>query len=229
MAQLAAERLIALLDRSERPSICLTGGTSPIRLYQLLGEEPYASRIPWSRVHWFIGDERFVPPNDPLSNMAAARRLLLDDRAPHANIHAVRTAGVTLDEAAQAYEEELQAFHGSDSLDTATPLFDLVLLGLGADGHVASLFPGQQTMTVTDRWVVPVPKAGMEPYVPRISLTFAALASSREILFQIAGAAKKAIAARAMQEADLPAHRVRSQGEIIWMFDKAALPDPAPI
>lgn len=225
MALLAAERLIALVDSSERPSICLTGGTSPIPLYKLLGGEPYASRIPWSRVHWFIGDERFVPPNDPLSNMGTARRLLLDGRAPRTNIHVVRTVDVDLDDAALSYEKELQVFYGSDALNTAIPLFDLVLLGLGADGHVASLFPGQQALTVMDRWVVPVPKAGLEPFVPRISLTLAALASSREILFQVAGVAKKGIAARAMRETDLPAHRVRSQGETIWMFDEAALPD----
>lgn len=225
MALLAAERLIALVDGSERPSICLTGGTSPIRLYKLLGREPYESRIPWARVHWFIGDERFVPPDDPLSNMGAARHLLLDGRAPPTNIHVVRTVNVNLGDAALAYEEELQTFYGSDSLKPSTPLFDLVLLGLGSDGHIASLFPGQPALTVMDRWVVPIPEAGLEPLVPRISLTLPALASSREILFQVAGAAKKAIAARAMHETDLPAHRVRSQGETIWMFDEAALPD----
>ena len=227
MARLAAERLIALVDSSERPSICLTGGTSPIPLYRLLGAEPYASRIPWSRVHWFIGDERFVPPSDPLSNMGTARRLLLDGRAPLTNIHVVRTVNVGLDEAALAYQEELQGLYGSDSLDRARPLFDLVLLGLGSDGHVASLFPGQQALTVMDRWVVPVPRAGLEPFVPRISLTLPTLTSSREILFQVAGQAKQAIAARAMCETDLPAHRVRSQGETVWMFDEAALPDTA--
>ncbi|MDQ8727903.1 6-phosphogluconolactonase [Bradyrhizobium sp. LHD-71] len=225
LALLAAERLIALINRSERPSVCLTGGSSPLPIYKLLVAEPYASRIPWSRVHWFVGDERFVPPDDPLSNMGTARRLLLDGRAPRENVHVVPTVNVSLDDAALAYEEELRTFYGSKSLDPAIPLFDLVMLGLGTDGHAASLFPGQQTLTVTDRWVVPVPKAGLEPLVPRISLTFPALASSREVLFQVAGAAKKAIAARAMRETDLPAHRVRSQGETIWIFDPAARPD----
>jgi len=225
MALLAAEHLIALVESSDRPSVCLTGGSSPLPLYKLLVTEPYASRIPWSRVHWFVGDERFVPLDDPLSNMGMARRLLLDGRTPVANIHAVQTENVSLDDAALAYEDELQRFYGSKSLDSARPLFDLVMLGLGTDGHAASLFPGQQTLTVTDKWVVPVPKSGLEPFVPRISLTLPALASSREVLFQISGGAKKAIAARAMREPALPAHHVRSQGETIWMFDPAALPD----
>jgi 6-phosphogluconolactonase len=113
-------------------------------------------------------------------------------------------------------------------LDPAVPLFDLVMLGLGTDGHAASLFPAQQTLTVMDRWVVPVPKSGLEPFVPRISLTFPALASSRAVLFQIAGPAKKEIATRALRDSDLPAHHVRSQGETIWMFDPEALPGAEP-
>lgn len=224
MATLAAERLIALIEGRDRPSICLTGGSSPVRLYRLLATT-YAERIPWDRTHWFIGDDRFVDEHDPLSNIGAARRSFLDTRAPAANIHAMPTTGMSLDAAAAAYERDLQAFYGATQLKADKPLFDLVLLGLGGDGHVASLFPGTASLDVENRWVVPVPEAKLEPFVPRISLTFPALASSREILFQISGASKKSIATQVLNGSDLPASRVHSQGETVWMFEPQSVPD----
>lgn len=228
LATLAADRLLALVGASERPSICLTGGSSPLRLYDLLGHEPYVSKMPWQRIHWFIGDERFVPPDNALNNMGVARRALLDRLAPSENIHPIPTSGIDQADAAKAYENVLQSFYGSGTLDPQCPLFDLVLLGLGSDGHVASLFPGQTAVDKTKRWVVPIAEAGLEPFVPRISLTLPALTSCRELLFQVAGAGKKKIAARALCESSLPAHRARSQGgSTIWMFDREAMPDHA--
>src|SRR5882724_1328336 len=109
LATAAAERVLACIAaNSGRVAICLTGGSSPKQLYQLLATEPYRSQIPWDRVHWFIGDERFVPAGDPLNNMGMARRLLLDRHAPPSNIHAIPTEAVSPDEAAHLCEAELK-------------------------------------------------------------------------------------------------------------------------
>ena len=111
LAAAAAERLIKRIDANkDRPAICLTGGSSPKRLYELLATDNYRNRIPWERVHWFIGDDRFVPENDVLNNMAMAKGAFLDRCAPAANIHAIRTDAANPDEAASLYARELYSF-----------------------------------------------------------------------------------------------------------------------
>src|SRR5262249_2382045 len=152
-----------------RIAICLTGGSSPQQLYQLLGTDVYRSRIPWQRVHWFIGDERFVPEDDPLNNMAIARALFLDRNAPQVNVHPIPTATESPDQSARACERDLQSFYGAARLDPSRPLFDLVLMGAGPDGHTASLFPGAPELEETERWVVGVPIANVAPFVPRVT------------------------------------------------------------
>ena len=226
MAAAAAERLIKRIeDNKGRPAICLTGGSSPKRLYELLATETYRKRIPWERVHWFIGDDRFVPKSDALNNMAMAKGAFLDKCAPAANVHAIKTDTANPDEAASLYALELQTFYGSDELDAAKPLFDLVLLGVGPDGHVASLFPGYPGIEVTDRWVVGVPEAHVKPFVPRVSLTLPPLAACHEMLFLMSGEDKRAILGRVLAGEDLPANRARSHGETIWLCDRLALPE----
>ena len=131
----------------------------------------------------------------------------------------------TPDEAARRYESELKSFYGAERLDPARPLFDLVLLGVGPDGHTASLFPGYPAAEETTRWVVDVPEAHVEPFVPRITLTLPALGSCREMLFEASGAGKRAILTRVLDGEDLPANRARSAGETIWLVDQAALPE----
>jgi 6-phosphogluconolactonase len=212
LAKAAADRFLArIAANGDRVSVCLTGGSSPKQLYQLLATDPYRSRIPWHRVHWFIGDERLVPPNDPLNNMSMARHLFLDRFAPAANIHPIPTDTVVdPGEAALRYENELQSFYGADVLDPSRPLFDVVLMGVGPDGHTASLFPGYPAIEETERWVIGVPRAHVEPFVPRVTLTLPALGSCREMVF--AGE-------------NLPANRAHSIGETVWLVDKAALPE----
>lgn len=229
LAKAAAERLLARMPTSSpamgggRAAVALTGGSSPEGLYRLLAQEPYRSRVPWERVHWFIGDDRFVPPDDPLSNMGMARRLFLDRvGAPPANVHPMATTAETPQAAAQLYESELKRFYGAERFDPARPLFDLVLMGLGSDGHTASLFPGAPALDETDRWVVGVDKAHLAPFVPRVTLTFPALALTREMLFLVSGEEKRAILARVLASDDLPAARAYADGELIWLVDRAA-------
>ncbi|MFT4118973.1 6-phosphogluconolactonase [Bradyrhizobium sp.] len=226
LARAAAERVMArIAANTERVAICLTGGSSPKQLYQLLGSDAYRGRIPWDRVHWFIGDERVVPETDPLNNMTVARTIFLDRCAPPGHVHPIPTRAADPDQGAVAYARELQAFYGSGKLDPARPLFDLVLMGAGPDGHTASLFPGYPAIEETERWVVGVPTANVAPFVPRISLTLPALASCREMLFEIAGHDKQPILTRLLNGENLPALRARSNGETVWLIDQAALPE----
>lgn len=226
LARTAAERMTARIAANPgRIAICLTGGSSPKKLYELLGSEAWRGSIPWERIHWFIGDERFVPEADPLNNMAVARAAFLDRNAQPGHIHPIPTARESPDRSAEAYARELQAFYGADHLDPSHPLFDLVLMGAGPDGHTASLFPGYPEIEETERWVVGVPKANVAPFVPRVSLTLPVLASCREMLFEIAGHDKRPILTRLCNGENLPALRARSNGETVWLVDEAALPE----
>jgi 6-phosphogluconolactonase len=226
IAKSAADRIMKRIAASSgRVAICLTGGSSPKQLYALLATEPYRNRIPWDRVHWFIGDERFVPPTDPRNNMAMARAIVLDRFASPANIHPVPTDTATPDDSAAHYAQELKSFYGADRLDAARPLFDLVLMGVGPDGHTASIFPGYPALDETERWAVGVPKANVEPFVARVTLTLPTLASCREMLFEVAGADKRAILTRVLDGENLPANRARSNGETVFLVDQAALPE----
>jgi 6-phosphogluconolactonase len=229
MAATAAEHLLArMAANSGRVAICLTGGSSPKQLYQLLATDPYRSRIPWQRVHWFIGDERFVPADDPLNNMGMARTIFLNECAPAANIHPIPTATADPadpDRGAALYEQELQSFYRADTLDLARPLFDLVLMGVGPDGHTASLFPDDPALDETARWVVGVPRANVEPFVPRVTLTLPTLTSCHEMLFEVAGRNKRAILTRLFAGENLPANCAQSSGETVWLVDREALPE----
>lgn len=226
LAKMAADRVIARISANPgRVAICLTGGSSPRQLYQLLATDAYRSRIPWDRVHWFIGDERFVPATDPLNNMAMARRILLDACAPAGNIHPIRTDLGDPQQSARQYESVLKSYYGAGVLDPARPLFDLVLMGVGPDGHTASLFPDFPAVEEIERWVVGVPTAHAEPFVPRVTLTLPALGSCREMLFEVMGAEKLDILTRVLTSETLPASRACSSGETVWLIDQAALPE----
>jgi 6-phosphogluconolactonase len=216
-AEIVAERLAAATGPV---AVALSGGSTPKRLFELLVEPPFRDLVPWDRVHWFWGDERFVPPDHPDSNYRMARLALLDRvPVPARNVHPVPTTGLTPDEAAERYAAELRAIYGSETLDPDRPLFDIVLLGLGEDGHTASLFPGVPALAERTRWTAAVIGAKPEP---RITLTYPALESAGIILFLVAGAAKHAVLDRIAAGADLPAAHVRPQGELRWLLDRAA-------
>src|SRR3954447_13007133 len=130
LAFAAAERVMARISANPaRIAICLTGGSSPKKLYQLLGSDAWRDKLPWERVHWFIGDERFVPESDPLNNMAVARATFLDRNAPSGHVHPIPTTVENPDLGAESYARELQSFYGAERLDPERPLFDMVLMG----------------------------------------------------------------------------------------------------
>jgi len=225
LAQRAAQWIADLAaDSRGRFAISLSGGSTPRRLYQLLAEGRFRDAMPWDRVHWFWGDERFVPWEHEDSNYRMVRAAMLE-RAPipAQNIHGITTTG-TLGEAARGYERVLKSYYGSESLDPGRPLFDVQILGLGPDGHTASLFPGTSALDERDLWVAQVVGARPEP---RITLTYPALESSRHTAFLVAGSDKREILARALAgDQALPAARVRPAGELFWFVDKAARREP---
>ena len=226
LAETAARRLMARIAANPgRIAICLTGGSSPKRLYELLATPDYESAIPWRRVHWFIGDDRFVPTADPLSNIGMAKQAFLDAHAPRDNVHPMPTDAGTPDAAALLYAEMLKTFHDTMAPEPTGPLFDLVLMGIGPDGHTASLFPGYPAIAVRDRWVTGVPLAHVAPFVPRVTLTLPALASCHEMLFLVSGAEKRAIAARVLTDDTLPAAQAHSENETVWLIDADATPE----
>jgi 6-phosphogluconolactonase len=204
-----------------RTIVALSGGNTPKPLYELLGQEPIKGRLPWDRVHWVLGDERFVPPSDPASNFGMACAAFLDHvPAPPQNIHPVETQGVTLEEAAQRYEAMLQGLYGADTLQAGRPLLTLTLLGLGEDGHTASLLPGEPVLRVRDRWVAAVPKGRVEE---RITLTYPALDSSSVVAFLVAGDGKRDNLDKILSgDTNFPAAHIRAHGEVIWFADRAA-------
>ncbi|MGH7115147.1 MAG: 6-phosphogluconolactonase [Stellaceae bacterium] len=221
-----AARWIADLAAGSRGrfAICLSGGSTPRRLYQLLAAAPYREAMPWDRVHWFWGDERFVPWDHPDSNYRMAHEALLAHvPAPTQNIHGIETSTEPA-AAAHAYERVLKSYYDADTLDPPRPLFDVTLLGLGADGHTASLFPGTTVLEERERWVAEV--VGAKPEV-RITLTYPSLASSRHTAFLVAGADKREALARVLAgDLELPAARLRPLGELVWFVDSQAKPTP---
>jgi 6-phosphogluconolactonase len=207
----------------ERFAIALSGGSTPKRLYQMLAAAPFVEAMPWDRVHLFFGDDRFVAWDDPNSNYGmACDAMIAHVPIPAGNIHGIAHKGTAAD-AAHEYESTLKSFYGSTTLDPARPLFDVVLLGMGPDGHTASLFPGKPALDEMNRWAVGVPEPGLNPFVPRVTLTYPALHSAKSTAFVAAGADKTAMMKRVLGgERALPSARISPVGELIWFIDRAA-------
>jgi 6-phosphogluconolactonase len=200
--------------------VSLSGGSTPRALYELLASAPFVARFPWQGVHWYWGDERFVPYDHPDSNFRMTREAMLAKApVPPQNVHPVPTDGDP-DAAAARYERTLQTAYGAATLDPARPLFDLTLLGLGSDGHTASLLPGEPVLDERRRWVVAVSHGRPEV---RITMTYPAIDSSRHTAFLVVGKEKAPIiAAIRGGNSDVPAARVRPVGELVWFLDQAA-------
>jgi len=197
--------------------IALTGGSTPRSAY----ERAAVADVQWSRATLWWGDERCVPPDDDLSNYAMARTALLDAIAgPAPEVHRIK-GELGAHDGAAAYEAELHELFGA-----GMPELDLVLLGMGADGHCASLFPHQAAVEENVRLVVGVEQAGVEPYVPRISLTLPVINAAREVVFLVTGEDKAAAVARAFEAEpgpDAPASLVTpASGRLVALLDRAA-------
>jgi len=212
----AAELIADHIREAKAPyRLALSGGSTPRGCYRNLA---HLHQVPWQQVEIYQGDERFVPPGDPDSNYRMIREALLKEVAPR-GVFAMPTDG-TPEEAARTYEEMLRQQYGGSSLVAGRFLFDLQVLGLGEDGHTASLLPGQPVLENRRDWVAPVPHGRPEA---RLTLTYPALESSRLVLFLVSGAAKREAMARARDgDPALPAGRLRPQGEVIWLADRTA-------
>jgi 6-phosphogluconolactonase len=217
----AAWLLNRVLSTSGRIAICIAGGETPRPVYQLLAQSPYRDCFPWDRVHWFWGDERCVPSDHPRSNFAMVRAVLLDRvSVPPAHIYPI-PANQQPERAAAAYEMELKRFYGASALAPDRPLFAATLLGVGTDGHTASLFPGSAALRESKHWAAAVPEATPEP---RVTLTYPALNSSAALAFLVSGTAKRPILDRLARGDDLPAAHIRPVGSTTWLLDRDAAP-----
>jgi len=226
LARKAAEQFAALADaaiaRLGRFTVALSGGSTPRAVYSLLASTEFSRQIDWPRVHLFWGDERCVPPDHPQSNFRMVQETLLAKiPIPPGNIH--RMIGEREPaEAAAAYETELRKFFAVKRGDC--PCFDLIFLGLGEDGHTASLFPGTPAPDETKRWVTAVYVEKLQSY--RLTLTLPLINAATNVTFLVSGASKAPIVGRIMRAPgadDLPAARVRpANGAPTWMITQEA-------
>jgi 6-phosphogluconolactonase len=224
----AANRIVGLAAEAiashGRFDWALAGGSTPAALYRLLTERDFRGRIAWPQVHFFWGDERCVPPDDPESNYGMVRRAMLDELAPPPqNVH--RLEGELAPAlAADRYQAELER-HFALPAGSSPPTFDLIVLGMGADGHTASLFPGTAGLEEKRRWVVAnrIESLG----TTRLTLTLPVINAAAHVLFLVSGGDKAErltqVLSRAQEGDPLPAQRVRPRGgDAEWFVDAPA-------
>jgi 6-phosphogluconolactonase len=215
--ELVLEKLRAAIAERGIGTIALSGGSTPKPLYEAIA----AQDLPWDKIHVFWGDERYVPPDHPDSNEGMTRKAWLDKvPIPAANIHSVPTSEADPTVAAQKHDQELQQFFQVKPGEV--PTFDIILLGMGDDGHTASLFPHTEALQVRDRLVTVGNKDGQ----PRITFTVPLINQARCVIFVAAGASKQAalahIFAPSADDTAYPARLIRPQGELWWLLDQSA-------
>ncbi len=225
-----AERLVEIAASAirERGRFCLnlSGGSTPRGLYGLLAGE-FRSRIPWSRTHLFWGDERYVPKDDSRSNYRMARETMISRvPIPAVNIHPVPVEETPVEAAAESYEKHLRDYFVKREKPIAAT-FDVTLLGMGEDGHTASLFPGSPALDETKRWAVAVrAPGGIEP-PQRITMTLPILNRSNFIFFLVSGEKKRTVALSILKgkdsSAQYPSAMVRAVAEVVWYVDPSIL------
>ena len=219
LAQAAAKQFVELaaqaIDDHQRFLVALSGGNTPKPLYELLATDAFADRIDWTRVEIFFADERCVPPDHLHSNYLMARLVLLDNvPIPPGNVHRIR-GGLPPTDAALAYHNELGSALSRDGR------LDLILLGMGPDGHTASLFPGSVALEEKDTDVVAIYVEHMHSW--RVTLTLSALNAATNILFLVSGVGKAPVLARVFSGETLPAGLVRPDvGTLTWFVDEEA-------
>jgi 6-phosphogluconolactonase len=225
LARIGAERFTQTVrnrvETNGRCNIALSGGSTPRRLHRLLGQNPYADAIPWKNLHLFWVDERLVPVDDPASNYGLALKDFIQQVAlPRENIHPM-PVDPPPQSAAQRYRQVLEKHFGKET--SGGPVFDLILLGVGTDGHTASIFPGDAAAENPGRWVVAV--RGGIPDVQRLTLTYTVLNSAEQIAFLVSGPSKAPVVKRLLLETDasLPPLKISPKGgRIQWLLDRDA-------
>ncbi len=224
LAEVFAERLLLWIDDHTQNvyHIALSGGETPSLLYQLLAEK-YRKLIPWGKIHFWWSDERMVSPDSPESNFKLANDLLFSRiKIPEHHIHRIRGEADSLEEV-KRYEAEIRSLL---PMRNQIPLFDLILLGLGTDGHTASIFPGQLHLFETDRLV----EISMHPITSQVRITFTGklLNSSWKIAFLVTGKAKSTVLSQIIHHhkgAEIfPAAHIHPKGELHWFIDSASMP-----
>ena len=214
---LILERIQTAIAERQSCTIALSGGSTPQPLYAALA----LADLPWDRIHIFWGDERYVPASDPDSNYGMTRRVWLDlVPIPAANVHPIPTDLAQPQLAAAEYDRQILAHFGLEA--GSIPVFDIVLLGMGDDGHTASLFPQTAALSVVDRLVTVGDKDGQA----RLTFTFGILNQARSTIFLVAGASKRpalaAVFAPTGDVADYPSRGIKPPGELWWLLDQAA-------
>lgn len=217
-AELCAETMQAAVAARGRCGVLLAGGATPRRAYELLAGEPLAQNIPWHQVHVFWGDERCLPAGDARRNETMARLALLDRvPVPPEQVHAIDCAGAP-EQVAEFYADQLHCFFAG-----RPPRFDLAILGLGDDGHTASLLPDAAALAEQQRWTA-VTKRPEEPFA-RVTLTAPLLNQARLVVFLVSGRGKAAVLRAALtgEQPRLPVHLIRpAGGGLLWLADRAA-------
>ena len=222
VAEEFVRRTTEAVEARGRCAVALSGGSTPKGVYQLLAAPAFRARVRWGEIHFFWGDERHVPPDHPDSNYRMAVEAMLSKvPVPPGNVHRVQSELPDAERAAREYEETIRAFVDGQAL----PRFDVIDLGIGTDGHTASLFPGSAALEERDRLCVANWVAKLGAY--RITLTLPVLNAARAVIFIVSGAEKASIVQRVLGDSDglppLPAQLVQPvDGECWWMLDRAA-------
>ena len=208
-------------------TMALSGGSTPKMLYEYLAQEPYVRRMPWTDTHLFWGDERYVPSDHADSNFAMAAETLIEHvPIPSHNIYRIPTEMPSPEETAAQYETILrEAFLVFDPVSNhkKLPVFDVILLGMGKDGHTASLFPESPVLNEQERWVAATPIPKLNPPVRRITLTFPIINAAKTVLFLLTGVEKQPVIQTILEDPEkaykmYPAARVHPEGELLWFL-----------
>ncbi len=233
-AEWIVEQIAHAIERRDRAVIALSGGNTPKAVFERLAESPFRERVDWTKVHVFWGDERFVAADDDARNDRMARLALLDrvdvpaahlypmpsDDGPAGDVDVVFERARS---AAAIYATTLHAFYGGDHLKDDRPFFDVVMLGLGDDGHTASLFPGTPPLDERVAWTA-ANRTDNAAAPVRITMTYPPLESAHAVLFLVAGEGKRAMTKRVLDgDESLPAARVHPRSGLVWMVDEAAM------
>ncbi len=229
LAEKAAEYINNLANEyiklNSRFTIALSGGSSPKRVYERLGGTVFGNRMPWDKIFIFWGDERIVDYRNKDSNFYTAERTLLSKiNIPKENVFRIEVEESPPEKAVSQYEYKMKIiFKKFGAINTVkqTPVFDLALLGVGEDGHTASLFPGSDALNEKNKWVAYVKGMGNPPVIDRITLTLPVFNSAQNIMFIVSGKGKGEIVKNILSGAGkYPASLIKPEGQTVWFIDK---------